>query len=83
VVTPTFAPIPDDLNELSRVVVDCAFRVHKALGPGLLESTYRLCLVHELKKQKLEVKTEVALPYAMTIFYSRVDTGSISWSMTR
>ncbi len=62
VATPTFQPIPHDLNELSRVVVDCAFRVHKALGPGLLENTYRLCLVHELRKQKLNVQTEVALP---------------------
>ena len=62
VATPTFQPIPDDLNELSRVVVDCALKVHKALGPGLLESSYRQCLVHELHRQNLRVQTEVPLP---------------------
>jgi GxxExxY protein len=62
VASPTFEPIPKDLNELSRMVVDCAFKVHKALGPGLLESTYRQCLVHELNKQQLRVQTEVGLP---------------------
>lgn len=57
-----FQPIPNDLNELSRIIVDCAFKVHKALGPGLLESTYRQCLVHELRKNDLRVLTEVDLP---------------------
>jgi GxxExxY protein len=57
-----FQPIPHDLNELSRTIVDCAFKVHKALGPGLLESSYRQCLVYELKKQNLQVQAEVALP---------------------
>jgi GxxExxY protein len=62
VATPTFQPVPDELNELSRIIVDCALKVHKTLGPGLLESTYRYCLVHELNKQGLRVQTEVALP---------------------
>ena len=57
-----FQPIPNDLNELSRVIVDCALRVHRTLGPGLLESTYRQCLVHELNKQHVSVQAEVALP---------------------
>jgi GxxExxY protein len=59
---PAFAPVPNELNELSRVVLDCAFRVHRALGPGLLESTYRVCLVHELRKAGHNVEQEVALP---------------------
>jgi len=37
-------------------------RVHTALGPGLLESTYEACLVHELKKLGLAVLSQVALP---------------------
>lgn len=64
-----FQRIPDDLNELSRVVVDAAFKVHKQLGPGLLESTYRLCLVHELHLRGLKVRQEVALP----IFYEGLE----------
>src|SRR6185312_9015256 len=62
VATSTFQPIPDELNELSRIIVDCALKVHRALVPGLLESSYRQCLVHELHKQHLRVQTEVALP---------------------
>ncbi|MBI2682998.1 MAG: GxxExxY protein [Acidobacteriales bacterium] len=54
--------LPADLNELARVIVDAAFKVHKHLGPGLLESTYRLCLVHELRLRGLQVRQEVPLP---------------------
>ena len=54
--------LPADLNELARKIVDAAFKVHKQLGPGLLESTYRLCLVHELKLRGLQVQQEVSLP---------------------
>ena len=35
-------------NEISKIVLDCAFKVHTALGPGLLESAYRECLAYEL-----------------------------------
>jgi GxxExxY protein len=38
-------------NELSKVVFDCALKVHQALGPGLLESAYEECLFYELKKK--------------------------------
>ena len=50
------------LNELSRQVLGAAFRVHTELGPGLLESAYRACLVYELRKLGLEVRTEVPVP---------------------
>jgi GxxExxY protein len=49
-------------NAVSRVIVDCAMRVHSALGPGLLESAYEACLAHELRKAGLRVETQVALP---------------------
>jgi GxxExxY protein len=51
-----------DVNELTGRVIGCALKVHSALGPGLLESAYRVCLVHELKGNGLSAKTEVALP---------------------
>jgi len=43
-------------------VVDCAFRVHRAVGPGLLESIYRKCLLHEIKRNGLRAEEEVWLP---------------------
>ena len=49
-------------NEISQVVVDCAFKVHKTLGPGLLESAYEECLFYELKKSNLKVEKQKALP---------------------
>jgi GxxExxY protein len=52
-----------DLNEISRKIVDAAVQVHKVLGPGLLESVYRECLVvHELRKRGLSVRLEVDVP---------------------
>ncbi len=49
-------------NELSKLVFDCALKVHKALGPGLLESAYEECLYYELKKSGLEIQKQKALP---------------------
>jgi GxxExxY protein len=46
-------------NELARIVVDAAFRVHTTLGPGLLESVYRLALAYELGKRGVSVECEV------------------------
>lgn len=51
-----------DLNEISRQIVDAAVQVHKKLGPGLLESVYRECLVYELEKRGLRVAVEVQVP---------------------
>ncbi|HWP41997.1 MAG TPA: GxxExxY protein [Blastocatellia bacterium] len=51
-----------DVNQISGVVVDAAMKVHSALGPGLLEKTYELCLMHELRKRGLNVASQVGLP---------------------
>jgi GxxExxY protein len=51
-----------ELNAISGKIVDLAMKVHTALGPGLLESTYEACLFHELKKAGLKVLSQVALP---------------------
>lgn len=50
---------------LSEQVIGAAIEVHRSLGPGLLESAYRSCLVHELRLRGLKVDTEVpvALEY--------------------
>jgi GxxExxY protein len=62
-----------ELNDLSEKIIGCAIKVHRTLGPGLLESTYEVCLVHELKKAGLKVKRQVSLP----IFYDgiKLDAG--------
>ena len=50
------------INFVSGQVVDAAMRVHSALGPGLLESAYEACLVHELQKRGLRVQSQVPMP---------------------
>lgn len=49
-------------NEIASIVVDAAVKIHKALGPGLLESVYTQILAHELRKRGLSVKREVNVP---------------------
>ncbi|NWG38999.1 MAG: GxxExxY protein [Hydrogenophilaceae bacterium] len=49
-------------DEIGKVLVDSAVRVHKAIGPGLLESAYEACLVHVLKQHGLQVASQVELP---------------------
>jgi len=51
-----------ELNLLSQHVLDAAFRVHTALGPGLLESAYEHCLCYELDKHNVQVPRQVQLP---------------------
>jgi GxxExxY protein len=46
-------------NEISRVVLDSAFAVHKELGPGLLESVYEVVLAYELEQRGLRVSRQV------------------------
>jgi len=49
-------------NEISRIVFNCALKVHKALGPGLLESAYEECLFYELKQEGIQVIKQKPLP---------------------
>ncbi len=48
-------------DAVARQIVDAGLKVHRALGPGLLESAYRVCLAHELTLRGLRVRTEVPL----------------------
>ncbi len=49
-------------NELSEIVIGCAIKVHKALGPGLLESAYEECLFYEIQKSGLNAEKQKRLP---------------------
>ena len=50
-----------ELASLTEVILGCAIRVQRALGPGLLESAYEACLAYELEKSGLRIKRQVAL----------------------
>lgn len=52
-------------NQLATIVVDCCFRIHKKLGPGLLESVYEEVLCYELRKQAISYKRQIPV----SIFY--------------
>ena len=60
-------------NEVGDIILGAAMKVHSALGPGLLESAYEVCLAHEIGKHGLAVIRQQALP----IFYDgiQLDTG--------
>lgn len=49
-------------NELSKIVFECGLKVHRALGPGLLESAYEECLFYELNKTGLYIEKQKGLP---------------------
>jgi GxxExxY protein len=62
-----------ELERIAKIVVDCIYKVHSNLGPGLLESVYSICLAHELRKRGLKVEREVILP--ITYDGVRIDSG--------
>lgn len=57
-----YDPIPLRTEEVIKKVLDAAFKIHSALGPGLLESVYETCLVNELKSSGLKVDSQLSLP---------------------
>ena len=57
-----FAPISPDVERVGKAVLNAAFKVHTALGPGLLESVYETCTAFELAQNGLRAPTEIALP---------------------
>jgi GxxExxY protein len=52
----------EELNAITGTVVDSAIKVHRRLGPGLLESAYQACLVYELGSRRLGVRAQVEVP---------------------
>ena len=57
-----YEELPEDIERVAAAIVDSAYAVHRALGPGLLESVYEVCLAYELKKRGLHVQTQLVLP---------------------
>ena len=55
-----------ELNHLSSLIIKAAIKVHKELGPGLLESVYQTCMIIEMKEMGISVQSEVPV----TIFYN-------------
>ncbi len=49
-------------NEIATLIVDAALQVHRELGPGLFESTYEVCLAHELRNKGLAIEIQKKLP---------------------
>ena len=58
-------------NEISKIIVDAAFKVHTVLGPGLLESVYQRALAYELQKRGLKVAVETPI----SVYYDGIELG--------
>ena len=52
----------EKIEQIAKIIVNSAFKVHKELGPGLLEKVYEACLVYEITKAGFEVKRQVEVP---------------------
>lgn len=57
-----FDPLSEREEAIGKAIVNAAYRVHKELGPGLLEKIYEVCLAHELRKAGFEVKRQLSMP---------------------
>ena len=85
-----------EINDITGQIIDAAMKVHTALGPGLLDSAYEACLVHELRKRGLKVDVQLELPIeydgvrldvgyriaAMNLMLHEIDTPDINYQNT-
>jgi GxxExxY protein len=55
-------PLPPGTEEIATKIVDAAYTIYKALGPGLLENVYEVCFFHELEKRGLAYQRKVSVP---------------------
>lgn len=62
-----------EITQLSYDITGCAIKVHKELGPGLLESVYEKCMKYELEKRSFQVKQQVAVPIIYDNLYLETD----------
>lgn len=73
-----FPPLSEEEERIGKIFVDCAYKVHSELGPGLLEKIYEACFVHELRKTGLDAQRQVPvnITYDGIIFDEglRIDT---------
>ena len=57
-----FDKLSSEEERIGKEIVDCAFKVHLNLGPGLLEKIYETCFCHELRKKDLKILSQVSVP---------------------
>jgi GxxExxY protein len=57
-----YESLSEDLERIGKEIVDSAYRVHKELGPGLLESVYEECMIYDLRRKGLKVESQVYVP---------------------
>ncbi|MCD5383191.1 GxxExxY protein [candidate division WOR-3 bacterium] len=57
-----YNPLSEKEEQIAKVIVDAVYKVHKALGPGLLESVYEVCFCHELSKRGISYERQVSVP---------------------
>lgn len=62
-----------EITQLSYEIVGCAIKVHKQLGPGLLESVYQKCMYYELRKNGFHVNQQLAVPIVYDKLYIETD----------
>lgn len=58
----TYAPLSEKEEAIGKIVVDAAYKVHKKLGPGLVEKVYETCFCHELSKQGVSYQRQMVVP---------------------
>ena len=58
----TIEPVSTKEDQIGKAIVDSAYTVHRALGPGLLEHVYEMCFCHELSKRGLSFQQQLPVP---------------------
>lgn len=58
----TYAPISEEEERIGKAVVNAVYKVHKELGPGLLEKVYEVCMAHVLSEAGFDVQRQVEVP---------------------
>ena len=79
----TFSPLPEEIERAGTGVVDAAYKVHKALGPGLLESVYEACLTHEIRQRGFLVVRHLKLASKPLGFLINFNVPVIKQGITR
>ena len=58
----TFELVTEDLEHLAKIAFNAAYQVHSTLGPGLLESVYEVCMMHEFAKANVKAQRQLPVP---------------------
>jgi len=57
-----YEPLPEEIEQIGKKIVDAAYTIHKNLGPGLLEKIYEICFCYELEKRGLKSLRQLDIP---------------------